>query len=78
VRAVTVQQLTDPAFREKLAADAYYREKMEAVAADREHELDDGCAYFVLHWDSLSDTARAPYRTSVAEALDTVLQLEAA
>lgn len=78
MRAVTAAKLTDPAFREQLAADAYYREKVEAVAADREHDTDDGTAYFVLSWDSLSDATRRPYRLGVDEALDTVLELEAA
>lgn len=63
--------LKDEEYREALAEQAYMRERRDEAAADRETDMEDA-QYFVMGWASLSDHARRPYRTAVAEALDNV------
>jgi hypothetical protein len=62
--------LDDPDVRERLAERAYYRERLDEAAADSEHVEDAG--YWTLDWQSLSDWAKRPYRTAVAEACDVI------
>jgi hypothetical protein len=78
MRGVTVEMLSDEDFREEVAEAAYMRERSEELAVERETETSDDFAYFVMAWGSLSDDAKRPYRTAVAEAFDHVLELEAA
>jgi hypothetical protein len=71
--------LRDEEYREEIAKSSYYRERLDEVAAVTEHEVDpDDLAYFAVTWESLSDSARRPYRTAVAQAFDCVLDLERA
>lgn len=63
---------TDPELREELAKQAYYQERREDAARDREHDLNEEAEYLTLDWDCVSDFARRPYRTAVAVALDAV------
>lgn len=72
---VTPELLSDPLFRESVAESAYLRERTEEAAADREHVLDEGTVYYALAWESLSDWARRPYRTAVAEAFEALLRV---
>lgn len=55
----------DPDVQEYLACSAYYREKAEGAALDREHTMAEA-TYVCLAWESLSDDARRPYRATVA------------
>lgn len=71
------QLLRDEDYREALAEQGYLRERSEEAAEDSEHDLS-GCAYFALAWSSLSDHAKRPYRTAVAEAFDHLLSLVSA
>lgn len=56
--------------RELLAREAYYRERSEEAAIDREHSEDGEAHYWCLSWEDLSDYARRPYRVSVGVVLD--------
>lgn len=67
--------LTDEEYREALASESYYRERADEAAADREHEISGDVAYFALSWESISDYAKRPYRTSVAHAFDHLLSV---
>lgn len=60
---VLVDLLTDDDYVEQLAEAAYYRERAEDAARDAEHRLDAGEA-LTIRWESLSDDARRPYRTT--------------
>lgn len=62
--------LADPEVREEIAHQAYLRERSEQVTVQREQSGDDAEEYFTLAWSNLSDDAKRPYRTAVAEALD--------
>jgi hypothetical protein len=72
-----VELLRDDEYREALSEQSYYRERRDEASADREHHTDPDTSYWVLSWESLSDDARRPYRTAVAEALDNVVRLAA-
>lgn len=72
---VILNLLADEDFREAIAERAYYRERQEDAARDREHDLDEDVSYYALEWGSLSDESRRPYRTAVHEALNEVLDL---
>jgi hypothetical protein len=67
--------LKDEDWREALSEQSYMRERREEVAVDRELETDPGAEYFVVDWDALSDHARRPYRTAVAETCDNLLEV---
>lgn len=70
--------LRDDDYREALAEQAYMRERSEEAAVERETEISDNVSYWVLAWSSLSDGARRPYRTAVAETCDHLLSVVAA
>lgn len=67
-----IELASDDAYREALAAAAYFRECVEEAAVDAEHTLERR-SYWALSWDSLTDDVRRPYRTAVAEALDNIM-----
>ena len=67
--------LRDEEYREALAEQAYMRERREQAARDRETDMEPA-SYFTISWAYLSDDAKRPYRTAVAEALDNVADLE--
>lgn len=64
--------LRDPEYRENLARNAFYRERLEDAAKDAEHELAP-VEYLTLDWDSLADSSKRPYRSGVAYACDELL-----
>lgn len=70
--------LADETYREELAKAAYYRERHEDAAREAEHEVEDGIEYLALSWESLSDHARRPYRTTVAHVCAEVAAVAAA
>lgn len=66
----------DPAdedVREELAAAAYYRERGDEAAIDRERHPGPDHQYACLSWENLSDHSRRPYRTAVATVCDALL-----
>lgn len=65
ISLLAMVDLSDPIVRERLAERAYYRSKLDAVAADQEHA--EGAAYYALTWASLSDETRRPFRAGVDE-----------
>lgn len=65
--------LQDEEWREAVAEQAYMRERAEEASVDREQELEEDVDYVTLAWGSLSDFARRPYRTAVAETCDNLL-----
>lgn len=67
----------DPEFREELAKRAYYAERMDDAARDREHEMGDA-TYLCLAWDCLSPATQRPYRSAVASTLEVIEELTAA
>jgi hypothetical protein len=67
--------LNDPLLREQVAESAYYRDRADDAAVDREHSGEDGSVYMALAWESVSNAGKRPYRTAVAEAFDYVLML---
>ncbi len=74
-RAQLLSLLSDEDYREALAEAGYYRERSDEAAVEREKEMDPETAYFTLAWGSLSDHAKRPYRTAVAEAMDNVAEV---
>jgi hypothetical protein len=74
---VAAFDLRDPELRERLAEEAYYRDRGDEVARDLEHLSDSDYSYWALSWDSLSDETRRPYRTTVThvcEAMERALE----
>lgn len=72
---LTRDMLADHEWREQIAMQAYYRERLEEVAKQKEHDITDEHDYFVISWEDVSDFGKQPYRTAVAEALDRVADL---
>lgn len=68
-----VKLLRDEEYREEQAKAAYYRERMDEAALEQEQdEGDEEWVYFVLAWEDISDCAKRPYRTAVAQVCDSL------
>lgn len=69
--------LTDEDWREALAEQSYMRERRDDAAVDRERDTTSAAEYLAVAWGCLSDHARRPYRTAVAETCDNLLEVMA-
>jgi hypothetical protein len=75
---VIEELLTDDDWREALSEQAYMRERRDEAAVDRERDAaPEETSYLAVAWESLSDHARRPYRTAVAETCDNLLEVMA-
>lgn len=70
--------LQNEEYREAQAEAAYYRERMDEAALEQEQDVTDEYVYFVLDYNDISDFAKRPYRTAVAQVCDSLLERVAA
>jgi hypothetical protein len=70
--------LQNEEYREAQAEASYYRERMDEAALEQEQDVSGEYAYFVLDWKDISDFAKRPYRTAVAQVCDSLLERVAA